>query len=115
MLKIELPDETLEGPAMSYFGQYTLTGEVSVDLLSEGFVNIDMNSDGTFTIEGSMVGQAFLKRNFVFEGEVDLIDMTATSETKSSNDSGYEINFEIPSDIMHFDLGVYKAGQWFRK
>ena len=115
MLKIELPDETLEGPAMSYFGQYTLTGDTSVDLLREGFVNIDMNSDDTFVIEGSMVGQKFLKRNFIFEGELDFIDMTVTTETKSSNDSGYEINFEIPSDIMHFDLGVYKAGQWFRK
>ncbi len=115
MLRIELPDETIEGPAMSYFGQYTLTGDVTVDLLREGYVNIDMNPDGTFTIEGSMVGHMFLKRNFFFEAELDLVDMTAASETKSSNDSGYEVNFEIPSDIMHFDLGVYKAGRWFRR
>jgi hypothetical protein len=74
-----------------------------------------MNPDGTFVIEGSMVGQKFLKRNFIYEGELDFIDMTATSETKSSNESGYEINFEIPSDIMRFDLGVYKAGECFRK
>lgn len=115
ILKIELPDETIEGPAMSYFGQHTLTGEVNVDLLREGFVNIDMNSDGTFVIEGSMVGQKFLKRNFIFEGDLDFIDLTVSSETKSSNDSGYEINFEMLSDIMPFDFGVYKAGQWFRK
>ena len=100
---------------MSYFGQYTLAGDVDVDLLREGFVNIDMNSDGTFVIEGSMVGQKFLKRNFIYEGELDFIDMTATSETKSSNESGYEINYEIPSDIMRFDFGVYKAGECFRK
>jgi len=115
MLKIELPDEIIEGPAMSYFGEYTSDSNVMVDLLREGYVNIDMNSDGTFTIEGTMVGQMFLKRNFIFTGELDLIDLTAASETKSSNDCRYEIDYEMLSDIMRFDFGVHKAGECFRK
>lgn len=115
MLKIEFADGSIEGPVMSYYGEFTSNGEVVVDLLSEGFVNIDANTDGTFTIEGTMVGKKFLKRNFAYMGKLDVIDMTSTSETKSSNDCRYEIDYEMLSDIMRFDFGVHKAGECFRK
>ena len=117
MFSIEISDEVIEGPAMSYYVEYSQDGDDSViDLLREGYVTVDINSDATFTIEGTMVGEMFLKRNFTYTGNLEVIDLTkVSSETKSSNDCRYEINYEIPSDIMRFDLGVYKAGECFRK
>lgn len=116
MIRIELPDSSIEGPAMSYFAEFAANSSDFIpDLLREGYVSVDINTDGTFTIEGTMIGQMFLKRNFTYTGDIRTIDMSSTPDTKSSNDCRYEIDYEMSSDIMRFDFGVYKAGQCFRK
>lgn len=116
IIRIELPDSSIEGPAMSYFAEFAANSSDFIpDLLREGYVSVDINTDGTFIIEGTMIGQMFLKRNFTYTGDIRTIDMSSTPDTKSSNDCRYEIDYEMSSDIMRFDFGVYKAGQCFRK
>jgi hypothetical protein len=111
MISIELPDETIEGPALSWFGTLDSNGSDYIpELLREGFAYVDINADGTFTIHGTMVGHSFLKRNFTFTGEMEAIDMSSLPETKSSNDSINEITREMLSGNMPSAFGLYKAG-----
>lgn len=41
------------------------------DLIDEGFVEIKQNDDGTFTISGTLVGNKYTKRNFIWTGMME--------------------------------------------
>lgn len=77
MVSVDIPGGSLEAPAMSYFGDLSSGSQDFVpDLLREGHTVVDINDDGTFTIEGTLIGQMFLKRNFTYTGELRAIDMS---------------------------------------
>ena len=44
--------------------------EMDYDLLDEGALIIEENQDGTYTIEGVLVGNKYTKRYFIWEGQV---------------------------------------------
>lgn len=46
--------------------------EMDYDLLDEGNLTVEINSDGTFTIEGVLVGKKYIKRYFTCAGEAEV-------------------------------------------
>lgn len=61
--------------------------EMDYDLLDEGALNINENSDGTYSIEGILVGNKYTKRYFKWTGQVEAKDnvpeVTPNSTLKS--------------------------------
>ena len=85
MLSIDMPDGTIEAPAMSYFGDVVDgSTEFVADLLNEGYVAIDINSDGTFTIEGVLTGEALVDRYFTYTGILETIDKSVQRTMQKS-------------------------------
>lgn len=91
MVSVGIPEGSIETPAMSYFGDL-LSGSSDFvpDLLREGHAVVDINDDGTFTIEGTLIGQMFLKRNFTYTGDMKAIDM---SPSVKSMKKAFRMNF----------------------
>lgn len=68
---IELPDGRHERADGTFYADIAEgTTEMDVDLLDDGAITITRNTDGTFTIEGVMVGKKCRKRYFEWRGEV---------------------------------------------
>lgn len=111
MIEVDLSDYTIKAPVMSYYGDISPDSPDFIpDLLSEGYMVVDINDDNTFAIEGTMIGQSFLKRNFIYEGDITIIDRSSTLDVKSSNNSRYEITYEVPSSAYMPDgMFLYKA------
>lgn len=59
------------------------TTEMDYDLLDEGSFSIRQNDDGTFTIEGVLVGHKYTKRYFTWTGEIVPVD-NVPEETPNS-------------------------------
>lgn len=73
MISVDLPDGKIEAPVMSYFGDiFAGRTDFVPDLLKDGYVIIDINNDGTYTIEGTLTGHMLQKRNFTYTGILEL-------------------------------------------
>jgi len=83
MISIDLPDGKIETPAMSYFADITDgSTDFTPELLREGHIIVDINKDGTYTIEGTLTGQTFRKRNFTYTGPLESIDESSARTMK---------------------------------
>ena len=75
MVEIEIPGSYISAPAMSYFGELEEgSTEPAPELLEEGSVSVEINADGTFTIEGSMTTESAITRDFTYTGELVITD-----------------------------------------
>lgn len=94
LYEIEFPGETVLRPDGCFFGDIPAgTTDFEADLLREGSFTITDNGDGTFTVEGIMVGTEYMKRYFSCTGKFDPVD-------NSQDDPGTEIpNTNLTSDV----------------
>ena len=75
LVEIEIPGGYISAPAMSYFGELAEgSAEPAPEFLEEGSVNVTINADGTFTIEGSMMTESAISKDFTYTGELVIID-----------------------------------------
>ena len=72
MVKLELPGQTIEmGDGTFYADLSEGSTEMDYDLIDEGAVSIQPNVDGTYIIEGVLVGKKYTKRYFKWTGNID--------------------------------------------
>ena len=86
---IDLPDGTVEMPDGTFFGNIP-AGETDFDpdLIREGEFSITDNGDGTYTVDGILVGNYYTKRYFTYTGPFEPVDRAGESvmpETPNSN------------------------------
>lgn len=70
---IDLPGGRIERADATFFGDIPAgkTEEsMEVDLLDDGMIEVKSNGDGTYTIEGILVGKKCAKRIFTWSGEI---------------------------------------------
>ena len=72
LARVELPSGIAYLPDMSYYGDVP-DGETEFDpdLLREGKFTISLNPDGTYTVEGILVGTYYTKRYFTYTGPLE--------------------------------------------
>ena len=75
MYEIDLPGGSMMQPDGCFFGDIP-SGETEfeADLLREGSFAVTDNGDGTFTVEGIMVGTEYMKRYFSYTGKFEPVD-----------------------------------------
>lgn len=72
MVRLELPGQTIEmGDGTFYADLSEGSTEMDYDLIDEGAVSIQPNDDGTYIIEGVLVGKKYTKRYFKWTGNID--------------------------------------------
>ena len=72
MVRLDLPGQTIEmGDGTFYADLSEGSTEMDYDLIDEGSVSIQPNDDGTFTIEGVLVGKKYTKRYFKWTGNIE--------------------------------------------
>ena len=72
MVRLDLPGQTLEMADGTFYADLSEgSTEMDYDLIDEGAVSINANDDGTFTIEGILVGKKYTKRYFNWTGKVE--------------------------------------------
>ena len=72
MVRLDLPGQTIEmGDGTFYADLSEGSTEMDYDLIDEGAVSIQPNDDGTFTIEGVLVGKKYTKRYFKWTGSIE--------------------------------------------
>ena len=72
MVRLDLPGQTIEmGDGTFYADLSDGSTEMDYDLIDEGAVSIQPNDDGTYIIEGVLVGKKYTKRYFKWTGNVD--------------------------------------------
>ncbi len=72
MVKLELPGQTIEmGDGTFYADLADGSTEMDYDLIDEGAISIRSNDDGTYIIEGVLVGKKYTKRYFKWTGNID--------------------------------------------
>lgn len=75
LVEIEIPGGYISAPAMSYFGELAEgSAEPAPEFLEEGSVSVEINADGTFTIEGSMMTESAISKDFTYTGDLTIID-----------------------------------------
>lgn len=75
LVEIEIPGGYISAPAMSYFGELAEgSAEPAPEFLEEGSVSVEINADGTFTIEGSMTTESAISKDFTYTGDLAIID-----------------------------------------
>ncbi|MBQ8272481.1 MAG: hypothetical protein IJZ09_05710 [Tidjanibacter sp.] len=86
---IELPDGRHERADGSFYADIAEgSTEMDVDLLDDGAIAITRNTDGTFTIEGVMVGKKCRKRYFEWSGNIEptsYVEPETPNSTLTSN------------------------------
>lgn len=69
---IELPDGRHERPDATFYALLAEDStEMDVDLVDDGMVQIAQNSDGTYTISGTLIGKQCRKRVFAWSGTIE--------------------------------------------
>ena len=71
---IDLPGGRIERADATFYGEIAdgVTEEnMEIDLIDDGVVNIKANGDGTYTVEGTLVGKKCIKRIFTWSGEIE--------------------------------------------
>ena len=72
MVRLDLPGQTIEmGDGTFYADLSEGSTEMDYDLIDEGAVSIQPNVDGTYIIEGVLVGKKYTKRYFKWTGNID--------------------------------------------
>ena len=72
MVRLDLPGQTIEmGDGTFYADLSEGSTEMEYDLIDEGAVSIQPNDDGTYIIEGVLVGKKYTKRYFKWTGNID--------------------------------------------
>ena len=72
MVRLDLPGQTIEMADGTFYADLSDgSAEMDYDLIDEGAVSIKSNHDGTFTIEGVLVGKKYTKRYFKWTGDID--------------------------------------------
>ena len=72
MVRLDLPGQTIEmGDGTFYADLSEGSTEMDYDLIDEGAVSIQPNDDGTYIIEGVLVGKKYTKRYFKWTGNID--------------------------------------------
>ena len=72
MVRLDLPGQTIEmGDGTFYADLSEGSTEMDYDLIDEGAVSIQPNDDGTYIIEGVLVGKKYTKRYFRWTGNID--------------------------------------------
>ena len=72
MVRLDLPGQTVEmGDGTFYADLSEGSKEMDYDLIDEGAVSISLNDDGTYTIEGVLVGKKYTKRYFKWTGDIE--------------------------------------------
>lgn len=96
ILDIDTPAGTISMPAGSFYGDIP-AGEIEfdADLIREGDFTITDNGDGTWTIDGILVGRQYTKRYFTYTGTFEPVD--------NSDQGGGQ---EIPNSNLTGDIGL---------
>ena len=72
MVKLELPGQTIEMGDGTFYADLSEGSTVmDYDLIDEGAVSIQPNGDGTYIIEGVLVGKKYTKRYFKWTGNIE--------------------------------------------
>ncbi|MBO5942927.1 MAG: hypothetical protein J6Q63_06520 [Bacteroidales bacterium] len=72
MVRLDLPGQTIEmGDGTFYADLLEGSTEMDYDLIDEGAVSIQPNDDGTYIIEGVLVGKKYTKRYFKWTGNIE--------------------------------------------
>ena len=72
MVRLDLPGQTIEmGDGTFYADLSEGSTEMDYDLIDEGAVSIQPNGDGTYIIEGVLVGKKYTKRYFKWTGNIE--------------------------------------------
>lgn len=72
MSRLDLPTGSIEIADATFYAELTEgSTEMDYDLIDEGKVKIKDNDDGTFTIEGILIGKKYTKRYFSWTGKVE--------------------------------------------
>ena len=72
MVRLDLPGQTIEmGDGTFYADLSDGSTEMDYDLIDEGAVSIQPNDDGTYIIEGILVGKKYTKRYFKWTGNIE--------------------------------------------
>ena len=72
MVKLELPGQTIEMGDGTFYADLSEGSTVmDYDLIDEGAVSIQPNGDGTYIIEGVLVGKKYTKRYFRWTGNIE--------------------------------------------
>ena len=72
MVRLDLPGQTIEMADGTFYADLPDgSADMDYDLIDEGAVSIKSNNDGTFTIEGVLVGKKYTKRYFRWTGDID--------------------------------------------
>lgn len=84
--KVDLPTGIISLPRGSFYGELK-SGETqfTADLLNEGAFSVERDGSGIYTIQGRVVGNQFLKRNFIFKGELKAKDNSEEKPLENSN------------------------------
>lgn len=88
MTEQDRPNGAVQVPTGSFFGDLAAgSAQFEADLLREGNCKVTVNSDGSLSVEGMLVGTDFLKRIFTYRGTPQLVDYSAGkgSEVPNSN------------------------------
>lgn len=72
MARIDLPTGMVEIPDATFYAEIKDgSTEMDCDLIDEGIVRVSKNDDGTFLIEGILVGKKYTKRYFTWTGAIE--------------------------------------------
>ena len=72
MVRLDLPGQTIEmGDGTFYADLSEGSAEMDYDLIDEGAVSIQPGDDGTYIIEGVLVGKKYTKRYFKWTGNIE--------------------------------------------
>lgn len=115
--RLDTPDGYISIPTDSHFGDIP-EGETEFepDYLREGTFTISDNGDGTFTIEGTLVGTDYLKRYVYYSGPFSPVDRHADGEEPVSSNSTLEDDVVLDGSLLTkasiIDYGAsYTAGE----
>lgn len=94
MAYIELPNGRIERPDATFYASIAEgTTVMDADLLDDGTLHIFANEDGSYTIEGVLVGKQCRKRSFRWQGAIEpksnvkpaVANSTLTADTQIEN------------------------------
>lgn len=91
MYQQDRPNGAVSVPAGSFFGDMVEDmAQFDADLLREGQCSVEVNDDGSVTIQGILIGTEYLKRYFSYRGVPQVVDATdgTVSEVPNSNLTG---------------------------
>ena len=84
MVTLDLPGQTIQMADGTFFASLEEgSKEMDYDLIDEGAVSVQPNDDGTYNIEGVLVGKKYTKRYFKWTGDIQPRD-AVPEETPNS-------------------------------